>query len=122
MPIIPIQKVDEDNSCEVEFQIVDGSETGIDVANIASAVYTLRNRLDKAVINSRTNVSFMSDIDSSGNVSISLLEADNPILSTSTKIKEEVHIMTVKVITSTSPVLTSNKEIWLRVVNFEHSS
>ena len=121
MPIYPLTEVNEDSSAEITFQIVDKTRTGIDVINIATAIWTLKNRYNKAVINARTDISFLADIDSNGYAVIQLTGDDNPIVTKSTVLKEEIHIMTVKVVTTTSPVLTIVEEIWIKVLNLEQT-
>lgn len=123
MPIQPTDTINENSSAQITFTVTEGDlTTVIPVSSIDTATYTLKNKHNDVVINSRTSISFKSGITEAGVATINLGPLDSPIISKSNRLKEEIHIMTISIVTNTSPVLTLTEELWLTVLNLKHTS
>lgn len=121
MPVRLKKKAREGNTCEIEFTLVgnDGI-TVIPVGNITTATLTLRNKSDGTIINSRDEFDVESKIDEVGKFFMVLAAEDNPIVSSSNLLAEEIHIATIKVVANNGVddiVLVQN--IWITVENLK---
>ena len=99
----------EDSSSLLSFTWKDYDGTGIAATDITTATMTLINRDTAAVINSRSAVDVSSYFNESGEFSMTLAAADNPIVGTP-DIGYEWHIATF-VLAATVSTLTIERKV-----------
>jgi len=128
VPVKPKQKVNENSSCKLEFQLVDwDGVTGIPNTSIDQCLFTLKDQLSGTVINSNsaTALAPLTVFDVSGNFSYVLSSADNAIQNEDRWLDndyEEVHVATFDITaTSGSDTVYLTEEIWVIVINLKYS-
>lgn len=106
MPLeITSTQVNEGSTCKIEFQLLDYNENGVAQTNITAATFTLKDRRTSSVINNRDGVNngsddVISNFDSSGNFSLTLVAADNVICAANRnrrRVQFETHVFTIYV-------------------------
>jgi len=121
MPEKPETRVNENSSCRLTFTLQDFDGTAVPSTNITTATMTLKNQDDGATINNREDVDVSSYFDTSGDFSMILSGADNPIVASSNVIETHVATFTIDA-TAGSDSFDLVEEIWIQVNNLKQTS
>lgn len=113
-------KVNEGSSCRISFTLQDYDGTAIADTNISAATFTLKNKDDGVVINSRSAVDVKSYFNGSGEFSMLLNATDNAIQETASTKAHETHVASFSITaTVATAAFTLKEEIWINVVRLE---